>query len=633
MSGIYGIFRFDGAPAESETLLKMRQAMAYYGPDGGGEWREGQVGLGQLLLRVTPEDRFESQPLAADGITLVAAARLDNRDELLREFRIPAVDHAATADSVLILEAYCKWGENCHEHLNGDWQFAAWNSRCRSIFIARDHHGNTGLYYHKNSRYIAFASSQKALLALPEVPHSPDMLKMAQVLTSWRGEGNRTAYEELHRLPPAHTMRITGQGVEIRRYWFPENLPTLHLSDDREYVEQFLDIYGEAVRCRLRSERPIGVTLSGGLDSGSVTALAAPLLAAAGKRLTAFTSVPAYEANVSSYHIGNEWPLATATARMAGRNIVHVPLRSEKVSIVSAIEKQLALHDGPGHAAANYYWVTDLLEQTRSRNIRTLLTGQEGNATVSFAGNGGLLQHLQRGDLRTAARVLRLAEPGVLLALKRQFLKPLLLPGIRMFRRNMKGGGTAWRRYSAISPDFAQELRLGERMAESGHDPTFTVSPNTRYQLAILLPAESSSGAQWHELGAWYGMEVCDPTVDKRVIEFCLRTPDDQFRRLGESRWLIRQAMAGRMPDEVLLNQRKGLQAADIGHRVRKERDEIDVVMRRIEGSTHGRHCLDIAAMRDALTSVDREVSTVTTLQCNAILLRGVGVGLFLSQF
>lgn len=166
MSGIYGIFRFDGAPSEPETLLKMRQAMAYYGPDGGGEWREGQVGLGQLLLHVTPEDRFESQPLAADGINLVAAARLDNRDELLREFHIAPADHAATADSVLVLEAYRTWGEACPDHLDGDWQFAAWDSRCRNMFIARDHHGNTGLYYHRNSRYIAFASSQKALLAL-----------------------------------------------------------------------------------------------------------------------------------------------------------------------------------------------------------------------------------------------------------------------------------------------------------------------------------------------------------------------------------------------------------------------------------------------------------------------------------
>src|SRR5450631_3242008 len=163
MSGIYGIFRFDGAPVEPQTLAAMRSAMVHYGPDGGGEWREGPVGLGHLLLCATPEDRFEAQPVRIQGVTLVTFARFDNRDDLLREFGIPMPEHAVTPDSTLVLKAYLRWGEACPDHLNGDWQLAAWNSIQRTMFIARDHHGNTGLYYHRNSRYIAFASNIKAL--------------------------------------------------------------------------------------------------------------------------------------------------------------------------------------------------------------------------------------------------------------------------------------------------------------------------------------------------------------------------------------------------------------------------------------------------------------------------------------
>src|SRR5512142_3315224 len=126
MSGIYGIYRFDGAPVEPEHLARMRQAMAYYGPDGGGEWLDGSVGVGQLQLRVTAEDRFEAQPLLDDRVTMVTAARLDNREELLREFGVPSAERATMPDGALVLKAYRRWGEDCPDHLNGDWQFAAW---------------------------------------------------------------------------------------------------------------------------------------------------------------------------------------------------------------------------------------------------------------------------------------------------------------------------------------------------------------------------------------------------------------------------------------------------------------------------------------------------------------------------
>ena len=634
MSGIYGIFRFDCAPIEPETLQQMRQAMAYYGPDGGGEWREGHVGLGQLLLCVTPEDRFEAQPLTADGISLAAAARLDNRDDLLREFGIPPAEHPATADSSLVLEAYRKWGEECPDHLNGDWQFAAWDSRRRTLFIARDHHGNTGLYYHRNSRFIAFASSLKALLALPEAPRRPDMLKMAQVLTSWPGEGWRTAYEEMRRLPPAHTMRVTANDMDVKRYWFPENLPPLRLSSDQEYVEQFLEIYGEAVRVRLRSEGPVGVTLSGGLDSGSVATLAAPLLAAEGKTLTAFTSVPAYDTSgAASHRLGDEWPLAAATARMAGDNIDHLPLTSERVSVLAAIERQIELHDGPGHAASNYYWMTDLLGMSGSHGIRTMLTGQCGNATISCDGSGMVAHYLLNGDFSVGARALCRIEPTPWQTLKRQVIKPLLLPVLDLYHNRLKAMEGAWEGYSAIDFRFARANRLDKLMLGDEGDPISKMLSSFRRQLAILMPGSSSLGALWHEFGAGFGLDVRDPTIDRRVIEFCLRTPDDQFRRRGEGRWLILRAMAGRMPQEVLNSRLKGLQSADLGHRVVRELNAIKAGLDLIGQSETARSCLDLDRMGMVLSTLEQTVDATTTRLCRTILLRGLGVGLFLARF
>jgi asparagine synthase (glutamine-hydrolysing) len=633
MSGIYGLLRFDGQPIDREALAKMRHAMDYYGPDGGGEWHEGPIGLGHLLLKVTPEDCFEDQPVINADLSLVAFARLDNREDLLREFGIPKPEQAFIPDSSLVLEAYSRWREECTDHLNGDWQFAAWDAQRKNLFIARDHHGNTGFYYFCNSRFVAFASSLKAILALSEVPRRPDMLKMAQVLTSWPGEGSRTAYERILRLPPAHTLSFAGSKAITKRYWFPENLPPLHLPNDQAYVDRFLDVYEKAVRTRLRSERPVGISLSGGLDSGSVAALAAPMLALAGKSLMAFTSVPKYETvGAGKHRTGNEWSMAAAVASMAGLNICHEPIKSENFGVIEGIERQHKLQDSPGHAASNQYWIADLLSQSRERGVGTLLTGQCGNGTISFAGNGQFIHPLVRGEFSSAVKTLLFAEPSLWLTLKRQILKPLLLPGISWYRRDCKGAAALWHEFSAINLDFAARIRLAKLMKEVHYDPTFTLPPNPKQQLAILDLGNNAIGARWHESGAGYGLEVRDPTIDRSVIEFCLQTPDDQFRR-DNDRWLIRRAMTGKMPHEVIFYSKRGLQSADVGARVLSERESIMDALERCRQSALAREVLDISVLLSVLNSLERDVSDITTVKCSTILLRGLSVGLFLTQF
>jgi len=633
VSGIYGIVRFDGAPVDPEELAHMRRALAYYGPDGGGEWRDGPVGLGQLQLCATPEDRFEIQPLRKAGVTLVAAARLDNRDELLREFAIPTPDQPTTPDSTLVLEAWLRWGEKCPDRLDGDWQFAAWDERKRRLFIARDQHGNTGLCYYRGSRFLAFAPNLQGLLALAEVPRRPNLLRMAQVLTSWSGDGIETGYLELVRLPPAHTLSIDQATVATRRYWFPEQLPPLRFPDDNACLEEFLALYRRAVRVRLRSPRAVGISLSSGFDSGSVAALAAPLLAETGRKLIALTSVPAFALpDFGPYVAGDEWPLAAAAAAHIG-NIDHRPVRAEHAGILSGIEKQLSMHSEPGHAPSNYYWLTDLMATARTLGIGTLLSGQGGNGTVSYDGLGTVVPHLLRSRWPTAARTLRLTEPSLWLGIKRQLLKPLLLPAIRRYRQFRSPEGPPWHTYAAIHPDFARSIALAERMRQDSHDPTFFQPTGRDGQLDILRPGASTIGALNHEGAAWYGLDERDPTLDRQVIEFCLRLPDLQYRRRGEERLLLRRAMAGLMPSEVLNNRRFGVQAADIGARVRRERAEIGATLESLERSELARTCLDLPRMGGVLAALEREVTAANSSDCVTILLRGLGVGLFLSTF
>ena len=212
MSGIYGIYQYDGAPAPSQWLEQMKAAMAYYGPHGGGCKVEGAVGLGHLLLEVNPEDAFEKQPVKAARGLVVSAARLDNRAALLETFKVSALEASRISDGHLVSLAFDRWGEELCLHLQGDWALAAWDAREHRLLLARDACGSANLYYYEGKGFIAFASSLKALLALPGVVKEPDRLRLAQVLVSWQHNAELTAYKGFRRLVWAHAMSVGPNG-------------------------------------------------------------------------------------------------------------------------------------------------------------------------------------------------------------------------------------------------------------------------------------------------------------------------------------------------------------------------------------------------------------------------------------
>lgn len=254
MSGIFGILNLEGQPVSRQHLEAMQAGMAYWGTDGSSIWQADTTGLGHLLLRNTPEAHYESLPHQDpnSGVVITAHARIDNREELIADLR--ALDthnpqskivnpESKIPDSALLLQAYLRWGEGCVHHHLGDWAFAVWDPHRRKLFLARDHHGISGIYYYCHPGLFAFASSIKGLLALPQAPKRPNLFRVAQVLTSWPGDGVQTAYEGVLRLPPAHTLTVTADRVEVRRYWSLDDLSPLRLKSDGEYLEAFLEVY------------------------------------------------------------------------------------------------------------------------------------------------------------------------------------------------------------------------------------------------------------------------------------------------------------------------------------------------------------------------------------------------------
>jgi len=642
MNGILGYLRIDGAPVAAAQLAAMQEAMAYWGVDGAAQWSDGPVGLGCQFCFCTPEEKEPSLPYYDQerGWVLTAGAFLDNREELIAELGLSLAAGRELPDTLLIHRAYVRWGEDCVQHLLGDWHFALWDLKKRRLFLARDHYGNTGVSYTRGPGFFAFASSRKALLALSEVPQEPNLLRLAQVLTSWPGDGVLTAYAGIYRLPPAHCLSVAGGEVKIKQYWFAEQAREVHFPREEDYLEAFLEHYDRAVRARLRSNTAISATLSGGLDSGSVCALAARELAQRGQRLAAFTSVPLENTSpyTTKHRFGDESEFAQATANQAG-NINLTWIKAAGVSPLAGIARMLQVHDEPGHAASNQFWIVALLQRARERSFRVLLTGQGGNVTVSWTGGAmNLWPYLWPWKLREfRRRFLDLQKRqglSFLGGVKRFLAGPLVSPLRSRRRYGLGANGPVFLQYSAIHPSWAHSLHLERLMQAQGHDPYFRTDYNplaTRYM--IFKSGQSVGGALWGESSGAYGMEVRDPTIDKRLLEFCLGVPDVCHYAEGLDRALLRRALRGLLPDQVRLNRRRGLQAADICRRVRDNVTEIAEALHRLERHTLAPEVLDLPKMRRVLQSIQTGTTRENTGEAITILSRGLGVGMFLWRF
>ena len=537
-------------------------------------------GLEFAVCRRHHEGEALETPFALSGpLCLALHGRLDDRAGLRRRVGLPT--DANHPDAALLLLAYERLGVDCVQHLYGDWAFALWDAQARRLLLARDATGNSALFWWQGGGHIVFATSLPTLMAARPVPSRPNPRWLAGLLTVFNDPAlpGATAFESVHALPAGHLLIATAAGPELKRWWWPENTPPLEQAAPDALHEQFRALYDDAVRsCLQRRRGSVALTLSAGLDSGSVAALAAPALAAQGQRLTAFVHTPRFgTSGLSATRTNDEWPLALATARFVG-NIDAVACATDRMSPIDGIQRWLDMTAAPSHAAVNWYWLLDIAQQASAGGAAVLLTGQAGNSTVSFEGIGDLRPLLRRAGLAPALRELRDDQTGWLVGLRDRIVKPVLRPGWHTWRRARASmsRGKGWQGFGLLRQSLADSLGLDAAMQAAGHDPSFAAPSAARMRLfrLSLLGGADNGLAEWSELGAAHGLAIRDPTRDRRLVEFCWRLPDEIFWAHGRRRGLIRCALAARLPPEVLDCKRKGLQASDIRLRLLDCRDD-----------------------------------------------------------
>ena len=637
MSAVSAIWRFDGRPV-GDDIQRMTSALRMYGPDGSDVWSEGGVGLGHCRMNLLPEDRGDRQPRTGGDGTLVlsAAVRLDNREELAHALGLEAARLRGMADSDLLLRALEAWGEDGIPRLMGAFAFALWDRRLNRLICARDALGEYGLFLHQSGGMLAVASMPKGLHALEDVPRRLSERQIARGLLLLPGQGE-TLFEDITTLPPGHVLVAADGRVDIRSFWSPPAADSLQPASEAEAVEAFQELLDESVRCRLRSVGDIGSHLSSGMDSGVVTAVAARLLGAENRRLTAFTSVPreGYEGRGPFGRHGDEGPGARAVAAMYP-NIDHRFIRLGDRTPLDGLDRGIQTFDRPPTNPCNMIWADEICRQARESGIRVMLTGQMGNMTISYSGRPYISELLRGGHFLTWARECwhlvrrkRGYRPAISASVFPLLPAPLWRLYDRSFRRLQDPFG-----YTAISPAFAEDMNYRELAAESGWNLDYQPwADGHAMRLAVINRIDLAS----HHLGmlAGFGMEHRDPTQDRRIVEFCLALPGRFFLHRGIEARLLKLAMRGRLPEGHLRSGGyKGYQAIDWHEALTRSRTEIAEEIERLEGSPMARRCLDLPRLRrlvDDWPTGDWHSPRVTQ-SYRLALSRGLAMGRFIRR-
>lgn len=593
MTALAGFLALDGRDP-LEPCHRMVKAQAPYGR-AAADWSDGTIALGRQLFATLPEDRFDRGPAvgAGSGLALVADIRIDNRAEIEAALGLERAAAAETSDATLLLRAFERWDEDeVLRRVVGDFAFALWDARRRRLLLGRDHGGQRPIHFHRGRGFFAFSSMAKGLHALPQIPYALDVDVARDWIAGLPAEGTRSFFEGVERVEPGSLVAVGDAKVEIRRWWQP-NLEPLRMGSAEAYQAGMREALDCATQARLRGAgEAVGAHLSSGLDSSAVASTAAMLLRPSGGRVVAFTAVPreGYDGPFVANTIGDEGVLAAATAAMHA-NIEHVLVRSAGRSPLEALDRYFQLYERPMLNLCNGVWIAAIDEAAKARGLKVVLTGSMGNMSFSYSGMEHLPDLLAQGRLVRLARTAWGLHRGGMRAgtIGAQTLGPFVpTPPWRAIQR-LRGSGAGLAAYSLARTG---EAETAARAAARGVDLSYRpLRGPTETRLRVLRRHDPGTVLKGQLAAS--GLDHRDPTADRRLVEYCLRVPLDQYLRGGRARALAREGLADRVPAAVRDEPLKGLQASDWHENLTAARDELRDEAARLARSADAAALLD----------------------------------------
>jgi asparagine synthase (glutamine-hydrolysing) len=568
MSAIAAFFNRDGAPVDPLLIQGMVDARPERGPHGARAIVEGNVALAHQHFWLLPQEWGEEQPLQEDHVLLSADIRLDNRRELGSLLGLSTLEMEEASDARLLLLSYRRWGEKCLDYFLGDFAFALWDGQKEQLFCARDALGARDLCYYQTADLFLAASEISQLLVHPALEPQINERRVAAFLARLWDDAVETFLQDIYYLPPAHAMIVTAQETRQWRYWDIDEGLVIRYQEEAEYVEQYRFILAEAVRCRLRASGPIAVSLSGGLDSSALAALAAPIMAQRGQeRLRSFSYafdklsscderryikpiVDRYQLRAQFIPCDDVWPLKNLPDWPVSRDFVlsdpfaGLPNAVMKAAQEARVQLLIAGYFGDTLSGGSHYWALDMMRDGRLGMLADIVRRYPSRDLLST-------YVLDKGA--------------------RQFLPYSLTKAYREIRP---------RPLAPIAPGIHPHLvvigNLRQRLSsQTGRKKFSTPGFGNRYEALFASSFSQGIAATRHQYNQ-HGLEIVSPYLDRRLVEFTMAVPAYILGRPGYSRLLQRQSMIDLLP-EIVWQRQKQTSFVPLMHKglQEKERDTV----------------------------------------------------------
>jgi asparagine synthase (glutamine-hydrolysing) len=547
MCGIVAIIGLDGMPVERAAVERMTASLVHRGPDEGGIYQSTGVGLGFRRLAILDLSPAARQPMVSeDGdLALVFNGEIFNFVELREELRSLGYRFRSSGDSEVLLHSYRHWGRACVQKFNGMWAFLIYDRRRKLVFGSRDRFGIKPLYLYRGDDQWLFASEIKAILVSGLYRREWNWDNISRFLVQNRlDEGTETFYAGIDQIAAGSTFELDLRGKWRQwRYW---SLAAIRGEEPEDPAAAFAEIFEDAVRVHMRSDVPVGICLSGGLDSSSIICAAARVKVAGGEEpvepLLAF-SYMAEEYDETAY--------IAETVRHAGAELKR--LETRPLDLWKNIERVLWFHDEPVHSMTALVGFA-LMGSISSHGIRVVLNGQGADETL-----GGYSSYFTDYwyTLMRAGRLGQVWREMVLHALVHDGRpRSLFLRGLRhcaqseLNRLALYRRAAEWkhrqrdRAHPWFSPEFLERLPREEiQDVDRTLDAVLTRSVE-RFPLPLYLRIEDRNSMA-------HSIEARLPFLDYRLVSLAFRLRPEWKMRGPWNKYVLREAMRSRIPESV----------------------------------------------------------------------------------
>lgn len=554
MSQFFGAIALRSNVNIPKIAQQMQDNMAFFTPDALGTYQTEHVFICNKLLHNTPESVHTPLMCQTDRYVLAATCRIDNRADLRVKLNLQGAVFGdnALSDHAYILKAYEIYQEDCVKHLIGDFSFVVWDKQEEKLFMAKDHLGVKPLFYTLQNESLFFSTDMNAFKNCISLEWSEFYL--ANLLAGQSVDVEHTCYEYVFRVKPAHYTIFQEAKLIENKYWELKPQKSIIYNTEDVYYERFLELFEEAVKCRMRSVYPIGAELSGGLDSSGITCMAARILKNNISQLKTFSFVQSDEArdyDDSCREEEDEQEIVLSHINLPRENVYKVKHWGFN-SVFDMLDDEFKTNGGI--EITSLHWQKPIYEQMQTANCRTKLSGFLGDEMVTEYGTFWYFDILSKLSIQNYIAFIK--QVGVKSGIKkigRYWLTQLHDSRYSSFKTTRKNK-------NYLNPKANQFLKEPKGMGSPRSYSSIRIGRTTQRPFTTLrMENENINGLR-------HNIEVNFPMADIRLLTFMLSVPPHILASNHISRAFFRKATSKLIPDAVRMRNDKTINVLIFGY-------------------------------------------------------------------